>query len=588
MTSPGSTVVSASSRVPSETCQMIERMRSSDEEEMAASAPASSPSSSSPKAGSSSGGRPPRVPPKSTLRSKEENVEVKEEEGGGFMSSILSKIDASIACATISIIPGAQCSDIEQGDFDLGRIDDVAQKLYTRVAGGSGKKTRPGATFDDDTIATMDTGADTGYYSGYTGVTGLTRGTAASASARSQCESTVGRGAHKAGTNKPNDAEEDLVGDDDDTIEDGNSTGMTRSSTFQTTLTMNTLNSRSTNMSGAVGAQSVGTVGGSKMPLGQKSVIAADSAVSTIAAIGAGDIGVHFESAGNITDVGDVPLRQRTQSADRSDAAEPTGLDRSTSNATGMCSTVSSERRSLVCFGASIEVELGKEPNKLPPTAVDVDECSIDDDDDDDDDDDMEENGELVDEAPYNIMYVHQDEPSLPEQTLGEPSLLTQPSYCGNIEEIGQEIDFASFKAGLESSGDGKDAQNVAISNELDNKDSKGLVVAKTNFGGGRITSEKKKKLKKTPFFASPPISTKKVPPPPFFASSSTNSKKSKADQKRKEMSKSIHVSTAGKKKETKGREETASQKLSAIKRSEAVDLLDTTAEESVDSYAEM
>ena len=128
------------------------------------------------------------------------------------MSSILSKIDASIASVTTCIIPGSQCGDIEQGDFDLGRIDDLAQGLYTRVAGGGGKKTpQQTATFDDDntlssetqTLGTMDTGADTGYYTGYTGATGLTEGTAASinTSARSQCESTVGRNAHRANAN---------------------------------------------------------------------------------------------------------------------------------------------------------------------------------------------------------------------------------------------------------------------------------------------------------------------------------------------------------------------------------------------------
>ena len=554
MTPPGSTAILASRRVPSETDRMIERMRTSDYDEITVGDPSSP---SSPKAGSSNG-RPPRAPTsartlanngsksKSTSRRDRRKPMEEEERGGGVVSSILSKIDASIASVTTCIIPGAQCGDIEQGDFDLGRIDDLARGLYTRVAGGGGKKTpQQTATFDDDntlssetqTLATFDTGADTGYYTGYTGATGLTEGTAASinTSARSQCESTVGKNAHRANANN-NDCEyDDLVGDDDDTIKDGKSTGMARSSTFQTTLTMNTLNSVST--IGTSGTGGVGsTVGTSKIPT-------MDSAVNTITAIGIDDTGgMRYESA-DMGTTGSEPVRQRTQSTNRSEKTEPTRSNRSSA-------AVRNEHGSPVCVGEStstgIELELGKEPRNMPSTAVDIDECSVN-----DDEEGLDAIGAAVakHEIQYNITYVQQNEPLVVEQSLDEPLASRCSGYSREVERGGQEISFDSFKAGLEESlNDGKDEQSFAddeglvlelmeAANELDNKDSKGLVVAKTksansNADGRRISSEKKK-VKKPPFFAAPPISSNKdVPPPPFFATS-TSSRKSKAGEKR-------------------------------------------------------
>lgn len=453
-----------------------------------------------------------------------------EEEQGGFMRSILSKIDTSIASVTTCIIPGAQCGDIEQGDFDLGRIDDLAEKIYTRTSGGGGKKTRQAATFDDETIfsetqtlATMDTGADTGYYTGWTGATGLTGGSAASTSARSQCESTVGRMAHRA--NAKDCEDEDLVGDDDDTIEEGNSKGMARSSTFQTILTMNTLNSVS--LIGTSGTGGLGnTVGTSKIPT-------LDSAVNTIAAIGiAGDSGgMRYESADMDSS---VLIRQRTQSTYRSEKTEPTGSNRSSA-------AVRSERGSLICVGEStgIELELGKEPSNMPSTAVDIDECSVN-----DDEEGLDAIGSAVakeNEIQYNITYVQQN--LVVEQSLDDALASRCPGGTG------QEISFDVFKAGLEEYvNDGKDAQNFAADgglmfelveapNELDNK-KKGRVVAETmtinaNVGGRRNSSEKKK-LKKIvpppPFFATP-ASSKMVSPPPFFASS-TSSRKCEVGEK--------------------------------------------------------
>ena len=553
MNPPGNTTIFASRRVPPETDRMIERMRSSDDDEIAASVPSSS---SSPKARSSRG-KPPRAPTsvrplansgsktKSASRRDRRKPMEEEERGGGVMSSILSKIDASIASVTTCIIPGAQC-----GDFDLGRIDDLAQRLYTRVAGGGGKKTpQQTATFDDDntlssdthtlgTLGTMDTGADTGYYTGYTGATGLTEGTAASinTSARSQCESTVGRNAHRANANNIDYEDEDLVGDDDD-IEDGNSTGMARSSTVQTKLTMNTLNSVST-------ISTSGTVGGVGSTVGTSKIPTIDSAVFTIAAIGMVDGAGRRSSSRPGRRAGDTGRGMRYESADMGSSSipstedlvtEPTGSNRSSP-------AVRSERGE----STGIELELGKEPRNMPSTAVDIDEFSVD-----DDDEGLDAIGAAVakNEIQYNITYVQQNEPLVVEQSLDEPLASRCSGYSTEVE--GQEISFDSFKAGLEESlNDGKDERSFAddeglmlelveAANELDNKDSKGLVVAKTksansNADGRRISSEKKK-VKKPPFFAAPPISSNKnVPPPPFFATS-TSSRKSKADKKKVE-----------------------------------------------------
>ena len=471
---------------------MIERMRSSDDDEI----PASVPSSSLPPKAASSSGRPPRAPTsarplvnngsksKSTTsrrdrKSKEGDVEEEQGSTPGFMSSVRKAIDASVASATTCLIPGSQCGDIEHGDFDLGRIDDVAQKLYTRArcgGGEDGKKTQQAATFDDDNTLFSETQTLGTVYTGYTGATGFTGGSAASAGA-----STFGRHAHRANANNNDCDDDDLVGDEDDTIEDGNSTGMTRSSTFQTTLTMNTLNSAS--IIGASGPGGVGsTVGTSKIPT----------------AIGAGDGGMRYESETGSS----APVRQRTQSTHRSEKTEPTGSNRSSA-------VVRGEQESLLVNdgeSAGIELELGKEPKNMPSTAVDIDECSVS-----DGEMDLDVTGTTAanNEIQHDIMFVQQNEPLVASRC---------PGYSGEIEGFGEEISFDAFKAGLEESlNDGKDAQKAGD----------GLVMAKTkrideNAGGRRNASEKKKRIpppKKPPFFAAPP---KKVPPPAFFSSTSS------------------------------------------------------------------
>mmetsp|Transcript_3249 Transcript_3249/g.9335 ORF Transcript_3249/g.9335 Transcript_3249/m.9335 type:complete len:634 (+) Transcript_3249:298-2199(+) len=590
---PGDIFVAASRRVPSETDSMIDRMRSSDDEDEAAVLPPSA--SSSPKAGNS-GGRPPRAPTakgnkfKSTAKhnddggnnANDETVEAAEDEGRGFVRTFLSKIsggcDAGLASATTCLIPGAQCGDIEQGEFDLGRIDDLAEGLYNRAAGGGKKQ----ANFDDETIlsdtqtladhatiVTMDTGADTGYYTNFTGATGFTEATDASASLRGS-SSTIGRGTYKgcADDDKGDiekDNEDDLLGEDDDinTIQDG--AGLMRSSTFQSALTMNTISTFGTGVGSGVGKwQSV-----KRLPQSTRStVVNTASAVNTISAIGATD---DAAISSNV-----VPLRQRTQSTHQTDATEPTRLVRKISNATGVCTAVSSERRSRVCVGASIEVELGKEPNtaQLPSTAVDIDECSIDEDDDEDDDEEEEievESDRVEDrvsnvakEAKYNIVFVKDDRcqegPLAKERSLNDhPSLSTDPSTSEEtfaepigFGEEGEEIDYASFKKGLEDCLEGAEedvrlvqdietevpVRAMNASENLDNKNSNGALKVDASDkkiylarpgsirGSSPAAAKGRPTIAKPPFFASP-NSQKKVAPPPFFASSDKAGEKS-------------------------------------------------------------
>ena len=212
------------------------------------------------------------------------------------------------------------------------------------------------------------------------------------------------------------------------TIDEEGGAVMPHSSTYQSALTMNTFSTFEI----AVRLQQANRRA------------SANTAVNTMSAIGAS------ATAGS-----SVPIRCRSRSTHQSDATEPTRLARNASNATRFSRvSVSSNRRANFCVGASVEVELGKEPNtaQLPSTAVDIDECSV-------VDDEHEIDGE---KEEYNIVFVQdhgdQEGPFAKERSLHDhPSLSTDPSTSEertadstDLGEEGEEIDYAVFKAGLE------------------------------------------------------------------------------------------------------------------------------------------
>mmetsp|Transcript_9678 Transcript_9678/g.22846 ORF Transcript_9678/g.22846 Transcript_9678/m.22846 type:complete len:339 (-) Transcript_9678:318-1334(-) len=259
---------------------------------------------------------------------------------------------------------------------------------------------------------------------------------------------------------------------------------MSRSSTYQSALTMNTFSTFEI----AVRLQQAN----------RRANANTASTVNTLSAIGA------TATAGS-----SVPIRCRSRSTHQSDVTEPTRLARNASNATRFSRvSVSSNRRASLCVGASVEVELGKEPHtaQLPSTAVDIDECSV-------VDDEHEIDGE---KEEYNIVFVQdhgdQEGPSLHDH----PSLSTDPSTSEertadstDFGEEGEEIDYAVFKAGLEDTSSLK-----------------------------RRKAPRRSSTRRVPppaFFAVPRAAgMKKLSPPPFFASDRAGKKSGKTGNRNK------------------------------------------------------
>ena len=287
------------------------------------------------------------------------------------------------------------------------------------------------------------------------------------------------------------------------TIDEEGPAGMSRSSTYQSALTMNTFNTFET----AVRLQQANRRANAKTA----------STVNTMSAIGA------TAAAGS-----SVPIRCRSRSTHQSDATEPTRLARNASNATRSSRvSVSSNRRANLCVGASVEVELGKEPNtaQLPSTAVDIDECSVGDDE-----------HEIDGEQQYDIVFVqddgHQEGPFAKERSLHDhPSLSTDPSTSEertaepiDLGEEGEEIDYAVFKAGLEDS----------------------LKKRRKAPRGSSSRGSSSRKVPPPPFFAVPRTAGRRPPPPPFFASDRAGKKSGKTSNKSK-----MRQSTTTRKKKT-------------------------------------
>jgi len=379
-------------------------------------------------------------------------VEATQDEGRGFVGNFLRRCEGACASATTCLIPGAQCGDIEQGEFDLGRIDDLAARLYTKAAGDEETILSDNQTFADYATILSDTQThadnatvDTGYYT--------------------DCCT------------------------DMNTIDEEGAAVMPRSSTYQSALTMNTFSTFEI----AVRLQQAN----------RRASANTASTVNTVSAIGAS------ATAGS-----SVPIRCKSRST-HSDATEPTRLARNASNATRFSRvSVSSNRRANFCVGASVEVELGKEPNtaQLPSTAVDIDECSV-------VDDEHEIEGE---KEEYNIVFVQdhgdQDGPFAKERSLHDhPSLSTDPSTSEErtADSIdfgeGEEIDYAVFKAGLE------DIRPSSLK---------------------RRKAPRRSSTRRVPppaFFAVPRAARmKKSSPPPFFASDRAGKKSGKTGNRNK------------------------------------------------------
>ena len=271
------------------------------------------------------------------------------------------------------------------------------------------------------------------------------------------------------------------------TIDEEGAAVMSRSSTYQSALTMNTFSTFEI----AVRLQQAN----------RRANANNSSTVNTMSAIGA------TATAGS-----SVPIRCRSRST-HSDVTEPTRLARNASNATRFSRvSVSSNRRASLCVGASVEVELGKEPNsaQLPSTAVDIDECSV-------VDDEHEIEGE---KEEYNIVFVQDHEgPFAKERSLHDhPSLSTDPSTSEertadstDFGEEGEEIDYAVFKAGLEDT---------------------------TCSSLKRRKAPRRSSTRRVPppaFFAVPRAAgMKKLSPPPFFASDRAGKKSGKTGNRNK------------------------------------------------------
>ena len=284
---------------------------------------------------------------------------------------------------------------------------------------------------------------------------------------------------------------------------------MSRSSTYQSALTMNTFSTFEI----AVRLQQAN----------RRANANTASTVNTLSAIGA------TATAGS-----SVPIRCRSRSTHQSDVTEPTRLARNASNATRFSRvSVSSNRRANLCVGASVEVELGKEPLlvQLPSTAVDIDECSV-------VDDEHEIDGE---KEEYNILFVqdHGDKegPFAKERSLHDhPSLSTDPSTSEertadstDFGEEGEEIDYAVFKAGLEDT---------------------------TCSSLKRRKAPRRSSTRRVPppaFFAVPRAAgMKKLSPPPFFASDRAGKKSGKTGNRNK-----MGPSTTTRKKKTQRKKST-------------------------------
>ena len=416
-------------------------------------------------------------------------VEATQDEGRGFVGNFLRRCEGACASATTCLIPGAHCGDIEQGEFDLGRIDDLAARLYTKAAGDEETILSDNQTFADyatilsDTQTHADTKAagdeetilsDNQTFADYATILSDTQTHADHA--------TVDTGYYTDCCTDMN------------TIDEEGGAVMPRSSTYQSALTMNTFSTFEI----AVRLQQAN----------RRANANTTSTVNTMSAIGAP------ATAGS-----SVPIRCRTRSTHQSDATEPTRLARNASNATRFSRvSVSSNRRANFCVGASVEVELGKEPNtaQLPSTAVDIDECSV-------VDDEHEIDGE---KEEYNILFVqdhgdHQEGPFAKERSLHDhPSLSTDPSTSEertadstDFGEEGEEIDYAVFKAGLEDT--------TCRPRSLK-----------------RRKAPRRSSTRRVPppaFFAVPRAAGMKKPsPPPFFASDRAGKKSGKTGNKNK------------------------------------------------------